>query len=126
MRHYGLHIFYYESPTKIQLLPRHYTLTYKTTHHPRARTIIKTTDGSQQLPFTTDKVLPPPQRRPQNIRMPTRLVHSENVSIHTNLSMCVQSADEAVQIPCQFVFSHYQTDKDHIKHNFHYMKPEHG
>ena len=77
MRHCGLHTFYYNSTSNTQLLPRHYTLTDQTTHLPRARTIIPTTDRSQQMPFTTDKVLPPPQRRSQNTRMTSRLAHSE-------------------------------------------------
>jgi hypothetical protein len=34
------------------------------------------------------------------------------------------NVDETVQIPIQCVFSHYQTDKDNIKHHFHYMKLE--
>jgi len=91
MRHYGLHIIYYNSSSNVSLLPRHYKLTDQTTHHPRAKTIIPTTDGSQQLPFTTDNVLPPPQRRRQNTP------NAFSASAFRNMRMCSYILSQCVQ-----------------------------
>jgi hypothetical protein len=44
--------------------------------------------------------------------------------VFTHICRSAFRVDETVQIPIQCVFSHYQTDKDHIKHHIHYMKLE--